>query len=85
MKDKRELFICECHDLEHSFVISRIKDKEIGNELIIEIHLNKLSWYRRIWIGIKYIFGRKSKFGNYEEVIINKSDKKRLLKAIKKL
>jgi len=69
MKD--EIIICECSSAEHQMVLHFDDDKDLGRQVFVEIHLVPLVWYKRLWHGIKYIFGYKCKYGNFEEVILS--------------
>ena len=71
MESKSELFICDCGDVEHQFIISHdTEDKEI----YISVHLtNYMSFFQRIITAIKYIFGKKSVYGAFDVVILNKN------------
>jgi len=71
MESKPELFICDCGDVEHQFIISY--DSE-DKEIYISVHLrNYMSFFQRIIIAIKYIFGKKSIYGAFDVVILNKN------------
>jgi len=63
---KRTLFVCRCHSIEHSFVISA--DEE---DLFIEVHLASAPFWSRVKNAIGYILGRKSKWGDYEEILLS--------------
>ena len=71
MKD--EIVICDCSSAEHQLVLryDDDKDKDLGRQVFVEIHLVPLVWYKRLWLGIKYIFGYKCKYGNFEEMILS--------------
>jgi hypothetical protein len=70
MESKPELFICDCGDVEHQFIISH--DSE-DKEIYISVHLaNYMSFFQRIITAIKYIFGKKSIYGAFDVVILNK-------------
>lgn len=69
MKD--ELIICECSSAEHQMVLRYDDDKNLGRQVFVEIHLVPLAWYKRLWLGIKYIFGYKCCYGNFEEMILS--------------
>lgn len=69
MKD--ELIICECGSAEHQMVLHYDDDKDLGRQVFVEIHLVPLAWYKRLWMGIKYIFGYKCCYGNFEEMILS--------------
>lgn len=69
MKD--EIIICDCASAEHQLVLRFDDDKDSGRQVFVEMHLVPLVWYKRLWLGIKYIFGYKCKYGNFEEVILS--------------
>ena len=63
-----EILICACHSTEHQIVIQ--KDEE-DRMLYCSIHLSPMPWYKRIVNGIKYIFGYRCKYGDFDEFIFN--------------
>ena len=69
MKD--EIIICDCSSAEHQMVLCFDDDKDLGRMVFVEIHLVPLVWYKRLWLGIKYIFGYKCCYGNFEEIILS--------------
>lgn len=69
MKD--EILICDCSSVEHQAVLRFDDDKDLGRMVYVEIHLVPLVWYKRLWQGIKYIFGYKCCYGNFEEMILS--------------
>jgi len=69
MEDK--ILICDCSSAEHQLVLRYDDDKDLGRQVFVEIHLVPLVWYKRLWLGIKYIFGYKCKYGNFEEMILS--------------
>lgn len=78
--NKEELFvICSCGDMDHMFVLTCYPEDE-PPELVLSIHLNPhRPWYRRIWRAITYIFGVRSKYGDFDEVLIDDRKKVREL------
>jgi len=83
MLDGTEYFECACGSSEHTlrFILNK-EDKEIYTD----IYLNQ--WrpiYKRIWVGIKYIFGYKSKYGEWDSWILRPEDTKRLIALLNKL
>ena len=78
--DKNEFFVCACHNFEHQFILIYDNDYNI---IYMQIHLNTCNnIFKRIGIAIKYIFGYKSRFGEFDEFIISADDKERLLNEI---
>lgn len=63
---KRELFVCRCYSIEHSFVVSA--DDE---DLFIEVHLASAPFWKRLRNAVRYVLGRKSKWGDYEEILLS--------------
>lgn len=69
MEDK--IIICDCASVEHQMVLRFDDDKDLGRMVYVEIHLVNKRWYKRLWIGLKYIFGYKCCYGNFEEMILS--------------
>lgn len=75
---ENELFICDCSSNEHQLIFSYDEDYKC---VYVSIHLNpQYRWYRRLWYAIKYLFGYKCKYGNFEEFIFNPEDYPKLEK-----
>jgi len=73
---RRETFICDCHSLEHQFSIWYGED---DNQIFFETHLiNSGNWYQRFWGRLKYLLGHTSRFGAWDEMILNNDDVPRL-------
>lgn len=68
-----DILICECHSTEHQMVIHYSDDNGIPM-CYLHVHLNKRPLLQRIVYGIKYIFGHQSRFGAFDEFIINPED-----------
>ena len=81
--DKREIFVCDCHSLEHIYAIWYEEDY---NNLYIEPALSTPNnFFLRIWVAIKYIFGYKSVYGPFDSLIINADDIPRLQQYMDKV
>jgi len=79
----REIFVCECHSLDHQFAIWY--DDEL-NQINIEPHLStNKNFLKRIAHGIKYMFGYKSRYGDWDSTIINNDDIPKLIKYLNKV
>lgn len=72
-----EYMECRCMSTEHLFKFYiDIEDASV----CLEVHLaNWLPWYKRIWRGIKYVFGYKSKFGDFDTTIMKDEDINKLI------
>ena len=91
--DESEIFICDCSDISHN-VVFQLWDfgKDLSSplwrpacsncELSMHVFLNDYPYFwKRVWLGIRYIFGYKSKFGHYDTVSFRYEDIPRM-KAI---
>lgn len=74
-----EIIFCECGSVEHQIVLRGVDGDD---SLYAYVHLTKLPLFRRIWHGIKYIFGYRCKYGDFDEVIISKSDCRKFEKIV---
>lgn len=62
---KRTLFVCRCFSLEHSFFVSA--DEQ---DLFIEIHLSSAPFWTRVKNAVRYVFGGKSAWGDFDEILL---------------
>ena len=70
-----DVLICDCNSREHQIVIEY--DKE-DNLIYCHIHLVKYGFLRRLKAGLKYIFGYKCKYGQWDEFIFKPEHAKKL-------
>jgi len=67
----RQLFVCDCHSLEHQFVVSYFPDEDDFDDWVyVSIHLAPTVWYKRLWEAVKYVMGKHSRYGAFEEIIL---------------
>lgn len=79
----RETFICDCHSLEHQYTFWY--DEEF-NEVYFEPHLFLSgNWFQRLKTRIKYLFGHKSRYGAFDDIIIKPDDAIKIIKYLEKL
>lgn len=78
----KELLTCVCSSVEHQIIIRYDEDE---NEVYANIYLADLSIGKRIRNAIKYIFGYKSKYVDFEEFIFDKKDVSALENVLKHL
>ena len=69
---EKELVICSCNSTDHQLLFLGWEDKELGNEVYVHVHLPTQSFWKRLKCGIKYIFGYKSQYGDFDEIVLNK-------------
>ena len=80
---QRQYFECDCHSDEHTLSFSW-DDEE--NLLYTSVYLNQYrSFLRRIWVAVKYVFGYKSRYGDWDCFLLRREDAKRLEALLKKL
>lgn len=86
MKNKEEIFICDCHSTDHQVVVYYESDEnEFGTKYpmcYFHIHLKKLPFWERVKYGLKYIFGRQCRYGAFDEFIINPDDADKLQEIV---
>ena len=61
-EDIRELFVCQCNDPQHQFIIETI-DFENDPAVYISVLLTPVGLLKRLINGIKYIFGHRCRYG----------------------
>jgi hypothetical protein len=63
---KKTLFTCRCGSIQHIFVVTA--DDE---DLFIEVHLAPLPLWQRVRQAVKYLFGYRSKWGDFDEIMLD--------------
>jgi hypothetical protein len=74
---EKHIISCSCTSDEHSVVFKF--DEE---DLYVVTFLQTGTFWDRIVIGIKYILGFKSRYGEFSETILNKKEAEKLKKLI---
>ena len=81
---ENNILVCVCGDISHQLVVS--KDKEDSfleeGEVIFTIHLNRFRFLQRVKIAFLYLFGKQSKYGAFEEVLLSKKEVAKLLNIL---
>lgn len=75
-----EWIICECSSLEHFMRISY--EPDFDECVYVTIHLSSLSFWQRLKLGIRYILGYKSRYGNFEEIVLSKEKLKKVIDVL---
>jgi hypothetical protein len=81
-KMQQEILICQCGSLEHQFSFVWWEDKDLDSEVYMECHLTPLPFWQRLKNGIKYIFGHRSVYGDFDDVILRKEDAHKLERIV---
>lgn len=74
--EKRTYIECACSSAEHIVRLTYFKDD--ADEMYLEVHLASHNFMRRLWYAIKYLFGYKCAYGNFQEVVLNKNSVEQL-------
>ena len=69
-----EVLLCECNSPEHVVVFQYWKNDNDYEEVYMAFHLRPAPLKRRIVNAVKYIFGHRSKYGEFDEVILKPAD-----------
>lgn len=77
--ENKDLLICQCHSTEHQYIFLYDEDVDKNGNVIdrtvyIHTHLNKRPFFKRVWYGIKYIFGYECRYGHFDEFLIKPED-----------
>jgi len=78
---RHEHFDCICDSEEHSMRVTYFVDEwnEIEeDEVFISLYLADRGFWYRLWHGIKYICGHKSRYGDFQCITIRREDAERL-------
>lgn len=80
-----DLLICECGDLDHQLILSYWPTDIFPDqdpEISVNVKLNPAKpWWKRIIIAVKYIFGKKCKYGDFDEIVLKGEDYDKLKNA----
>jgi len=78
--ERKELFVCECEWSAHQLIFMYEKGIDpMDEEIYASVYLNTyMGFWKRLVHGVKYIFGFKSIYGEFDSVILNPDDHERL-------
>lgn len=79
--DFQELFICECKDPAHQFIVRGYDFKDDKGAYLTILLSREHNIFRRIWTAIKYLIGCRCTYEQFGDTIIDFNDTDRL-KAI---
>jgi hypothetical protein len=83
-RSRSEIIICECNNTQHQMVF-HYDEGDSYPTVYVHVHLNKLSFFKRLVYGIKYIFGYQSRYGAFDEFIVDNRDLKKFKEIVKYL
>ena len=80
--EKQELLVCACNNVEHQLIISYFTDDDY-KEVYCSVHLKpERNIFKRIWHAVKYVFGHRSIYGDFDEFIFKPEDAEKLQEAV---
>ena len=78
--DNEILLLCDCSSCEHQLIVSWDNDDD---EVYAHVHLTSYKgFWKRLWHGLKYAFGHRSRYGDFDEIILRKKDADNLQKVV---
>ena len=78
-EEKTHIIICHCGDCEHQTILQYYPDDDGLDVLTLNTHLKGWEgFFRRLWHGLRYAFGYKSRYGAWDEIIIDKDEAVRI-------
>lgn len=80
---RHEVIVCDCANSEHSAIFSYFEDEP--GTVYFSPHLKKLPFLKRLWYAIRYILGRQSCYGAFDEFIFTENDIDKFKKIVKHL
>jgi len=80
--EERELIICECGLTEHQFLLA-LYEWEDEVEVYMEPHLATYrNFFERVWAAIRYVFGYRCKYGEFDCVVLGEGQLQQMLNFI---
>jgi hypothetical protein len=81
MSLEKHVVLCDCYCPEHQFII--LKDQQDG-EVWFEVHLyHHDKFIKRLWTGLKYAFGYKSRHGHFDSILVAPEDQAKIVELLK--
>ena len=77
MSEGTQHFDCRCGSVEHTIRFNLDKEER---EMYVDVYLNRGdSFWRRVYLGVRYIFGAKSQYGEWGSWVLDESDAGRMM------
>lgn len=67
---EKEAFFCSCGSNEHFFVLTKFEGEE--DFVYLSVYLDRPRFFKRLINAFKYVFGYKSKYGEFSEVCLDR-------------
>ena len=79
--EKEIILVCDCGLPEHQIHIYSYKDPEFI--ALCPALVTSNGFFRRLVEGLKYAFGYKSKYGQFDEILLRRDDTVELIEYLK--
>ena len=82
MEKTRDYFDCCCIGCDNIFKLTYFNDAcpEDPDYIYASVHLKAKPFFKRLTHAVKYLFGFRSKYGDFDEILIDHDSAKRLAK-----
>jgi hypothetical protein len=70
---------CACYSPEHTMKFTKIKEENI---VYVTVHLSSHSFFQRLVVAIRYIFGYSSRYGHFDEFLLDGTQKQKLIEIL---
>lgn len=77
----KHYFECHCHSPEHLLTFTIWDDDDLSF-IYAYVFLNPEPWYKRIYKGLRYIFGYQCRYGYFDEFILDPKDIDRFIEML---
>jgi len=80
----RDVFFCHCGHNEHQMILSHYCEPDYSFEsFYLSVCLyDNMSFFRRLVYAVKYVFGYRSKYGAFAEIVLSPREAKKLSDSI---
>lgn len=72
-----KLILCECASMEHQLVFVSFEDEP--DVIYAQVHLTHKPFWQRVKTAIKHILGHRSRYGDWDDIIISRQKLKEAL------
>lgn len=81
---QHDLLVCACSDPQHQIVFTQYNygSPVQVSEVYMYTHLKLFPFWKRLKVGIQYIFGKQSKYGAFDDVLLTTKEMDQLGKIV---
>lgn len=72
---QHDILVCACSDPQHQIVFTIYEGSSIEKaEVFVYIHLTRFPLWKRLWVAFQYVFGKQSKYGAFDEILLTQTE-----------